>query len=112
MSLRRLKSLLNGELRQLWIVFQGTSEVFRQGAAKWLSELVELFEADLRTMESIMVSYVPPEEQEALAKAALAAGSDAASQMPERSSRPGPPLPPHRERDDDGITLSTIEVLR
>lgn len=112
MSLRRLKNLLHGELRQLWIIFQGTAELFRQGAGKWLSEIVELFEADLRTMESIMVSYVPPEEQEALAKAALEAGGDAAKQAGERSSRPGPPLPPYGERDPDGITLSTIEVLR
>merc|ERR1740117_2737213 len=112
MSLRRLKSLMHGELRQLWIVFQGTAELFRQGAAKWLSELVELFEADLRTMESIMVSYVPPEEQDALAKAALSAGGDAAKQATERASRPGPPLPAHSDRDADGVTLSTIEVLR
>jgi len=112
MSLRRLKSLMHGELRQLWIVFQGTAELFRQGAGKWLSELVELFEADLRTMESIMVSYVAPEEQDALAKAALAAGGDAAKQAQERSTRPGPPLPAHSDRDADGITLSTIEVLR
>lgn len=111
MSLRRLKTLLNGELRQLWIVFQGTAELFRQGAAKWLTELVELFEADLRTMESIMVSYVPPEEQEALAKAALAAGGDATA-VAQPGSRPGPPLPEHSERDNDGVTLSTIEVLR
>jgi len=112
MSLRRLKILLHGELRQLWVVFQGTAELFRQGAGKWLSELVELFEADLRTMESIMVSYVAPEEQDALAKAALAAGGDAAKQAAERNSRPGPPLPPYDERDPDGVTLSTIEVLR
>jgi len=112
MSLRRLKTLLHGELRQLWLVFQGTAELFRPSAGKWLSELVELFEADLRTMESIMVSYIAPEEQEALTKAALAAGGDAARQARERPSRPGPPLPPHSVRDPDGIALSTIEVLR
>jgi hypothetical protein len=113
MSLRRLKTLLNGELRQLWVVFQGTAELFRQGAGKWLSELVELFEADLRTMESIMVSYVPPEEQDALAKATIAAGGDAPDKNIDRSIRPGPPLPPHTERDPtDDITLSTVEVLR
>lgn len=112
MSLRRLKNLLHGELRQLWIVFQGTPELFRQGVGKWLGELVELFEADLRTMESIMVSYVPPEEQEAVHKAAVAAGGDAAKEAADRPTRPGPPLPPHGERDPDGITLSTTEVLR
>merc|ERR1719158_2717382 len=99
MSLRRLKTLLHGELRQHWIVFQGTAELFRQGAGKWLSELVELFEADLRTMESIMVSYVAPEEQDALAKAALAACGDAAKQATERPTPPGPPLPAFDERD-------------
>merc|ERR1719158_273391 len=74
MSLRRLKTLLHGELRQLWIVFQGTAELFRQGAGKWLSELVELFEADLRTMESIMVSYIAPEEEALLRAAGNAQG--------------------------------------
>merc|ERR1719506_268395 len=116
MSLRRLKTLLHGELRQLWLVFQGTAELFRPSAGKWLSELVELFEADLRTMESIMVSYIAPEEQDALQKAALAAGGDAAKQVEANekssSSRPGPPLPPHSARDPDGTTLSTVEVLR
>lgn len=98
MSLRRLKTLLHGELRQLWIIFQGTAELFRQGAGKWLTELVELFEADLRTMESIMVSYVPPEEDP----------TDASL----RPTRPGPPLPKYSARDADGIQLSTVEVLR
>lgn len=96
MSLRRVKVLLHGELRQLWVVFQGTADVFRLGASKWLTELVELFEADLRTMESIMVTYQPPEGQEL-------AGA---------GSRPGPPLPSFSQWEPDGITLSTIEVLR
>merc|ERR1719247_3492114 len=111
MSLRRLKTLMHGELRQLWIVFQGTSELFRQGAGKWLTEVVELFEADLRTMESIMVSYVPPEE-DAEKQAAIEKGGDAAAAAMQRPSRPGPPLPAHSARETDGVTLSTVEVLR
>merc|ERR1719223_359055 len=63
-------------------------------------------------MESIMVSYIAPEEQDALDKAAMAAGGDAAKQAGQRSSRPGPPLPAYSARDPDGTTLSTIEVLR
>jgi len=97
MSIRRLKTLLHGELRQLWIIFQGTAELFRQSAGKWLSELVELCEADLRTFESIMVSYIPPEE-------------DKDAKL--RPTRPGPPLPKYNARDADGIQLSTVEVLR
>mmetsp|Transcript_10921 Transcript_10921/g.20336 ORF Transcript_10921/g.20336 Transcript_10921/m.20336 type:complete len:419 (+) Transcript_10921:103-1359(+) len=96
MSLRRLKILLHGELRQLWVVFQGTADVFRQGAAKWLTELLELFEADLRTFESIMVTYLPPE----------------GDQQPPPGSRPGPPLPAFSQWEPDGITMSTVEVLR
>ena len=65
MSLRRMKHLLHSQLRHLWLVFQGTAELVRQGAGKWLSEVVELFEADIRTYESIMVNWRSKEEIEA-----------------------------------------------
>ena len=38
----------------------------RQGAGKWLAEVVDLFEADIRTYESIMVNWRSKEEIEAL----------------------------------------------
>lgn len=102
MSLRRMKGLLHSQLRQIWVVFQGTAELFRQGAGKWLAELVELFEADLRTYESIMVTWQPPKEPE----------GESATNDPPKIVRPGPPLPPYDAREADGIALSTIEVLR
>ena len=37
----------------------------RQGAGKWLAEVVDLFEADIRTYESIMVNWRSKEEIEA-----------------------------------------------
>merc|ERR1719408_1171822 len=43
LSLRRLQSLLHGQLRHLWMVLQGTSELFRQAAAVWLGDLTEHF---------------------------------------------------------------------
>mmetsp|Transcript_26359 Transcript_26359/g.83469 ORF Transcript_26359/g.83469 Transcript_26359/m.83469 type:complete len:431 (-) Transcript_26359:104-1396(-) len=101
MSLKRLKSLLQNQLRQLWVIFQGTGELFRQGAGRWLGELLELFEADIRTYESIMASWQPPEEEvEELPGAPEA-----------QPARIGPPLPAYRPRDADGA-LSTVEVLR
>jgi len=114
MSIKRLKGLLHSQLRQLWVVFQGTSEVFRQGVGKWLNEVVELFEADLHTMESIMVSWEPPahELQAAGADAAAEAeGGEGRALLADRPARPGPPLPPYAERESDGA-LSTVEVLR
>ena len=63
------------------------------------SEVVDLFEADLRTYESVMVNWKSKEEIEA---------NSNGSSIP---LRPGPPLPPFSTRED-GIALSTIEVLR
>eukprot|EP00931_Biecheleriopsis_adriatica_P101427 TRINITY_DN76567_c0_g1_i1.p1 TRINITY_DN76567_c0_g1~~TRINITY_DN76567_c0_g1_i1.p1 ORF type:complete len:412 (+),score=111.23 TRINITY_DN76567_c0_g1_i1:65-1300(+) len=100
MSLRRVKTLLHSQLRHLWVVLEGRAELVRQAAGKWLTELVDLFEADLRTMESIMVNWRSAEE---IAEAANG------SEIP---SRPGPPLPAFSVREADGIALSTVEVLR
>lgn len=105
MSLRRLKTLLHGQLRHLWIIFQGTAELFRQGASRWLTEMVELFEADLRTMETVMVSWQEPPES---ADDADAVGA----QVSTTPTRPGPPLPRFDQREPDGIALSTLEILR
>ena len=91
MSLRRMKGLLHSQLRHLWLVFQGTAELVRQHAGKWLAEVVDLFEADLRTYESIMVNWRPANDSDA-------------------SARPGPPLPAFAAWEDGA--LSTIEVLR
>mmetsp|Transcript_55181 Transcript_55181/g.103444 ORF Transcript_55181/g.103444 Transcript_55181/m.103444 type:complete len:408 (-) Transcript_55181:18-1241(-) len=99
MSFRRLKGLLHGQLRHLWLVFQGTAELVRQGAGKWLAEVVDLFEADLRTYETIMVNWKSKEE--------IAANTTGPVPL-----RPGPPLPAFTVREADGIALSTIEVLR
>ncbi|CAK9015129.1 unnamed protein product [Durusdinium trenchii] len=99
MSLRRMKHLLHSQLRHLWLVFQGTAELVRQGAGKWLSEVVELFEADIRTYESIMVNWRSKEEIEANSTGTI-------------PLRPGPPLPPFDVHEADGVALSTIEVLR
>lgn len=118
MSLRRLKSLTHSQLRHLWVVFQGTAELFRQGAGRWLSELVELFEADLHTMESIMTTWIPPEEDfhkensttgECAKEDATCGDSTMDAMTPKR---PGPPLPMYSEREPDGIALSTVAVLR
>jgi len=100
MSLRRMKILMHSQLRHLWVVFQGTAELVRQGAGKWLAEVVDLFEADLRTMESIMVNWQSAEEI-----AAALNGS-----VP--PIRPGPPLPSFTLREPDGLSLSTVEILR
>jgi len=106
MSLRRLKSLMHTQLRHLWVVFQGTAELFRQGASKWLTEVVDLFDADLRTMESIMVSWQPPgSEQDEN-------GTQSSPNASAGQARPGPPLPPYSEREPDTVALSTIGVLR
>jgi len=102
MSLRELKGLLVGQLQHIWVMYQGASDWFRQGSRKWLSRSVELFEADLRTMETIMVAWDPPADEEALA----------AGEPPKNNSRPGPPLPPFTAREEGGAGLSTVEVLR
>lgn len=131
MSLRRMKTLLYAQLRHIWIVFQGTAELFRIGAARWLAEVVELFEADLRTFETIMVSWQPPpgEEDEATASTPDAASSELGAPVvageegaPGSSAgdavrkavggRPGPPLPPFSVRESDGVALTTVEILR
>ena len=39
-------------------------EMCRQGAGKWLTEVVDLFEADIRTYESIMVNWRSKEDIE------------------------------------------------
>jgi len=95
-----MKILMHSQLRHLWVVFQGTAELVRQGAGKWLAEVVDLFEADLRTMESIMVNWQSAEEI-----AAALNGS-----VP--PVRPGPPLPSFALREPDGLSLSTVEILR
>jgi len=107
MSLRRMKTLLQNQLRQLWVIFQGTAELFRQGANRWLAEMAELFEADLRTMESIMVSWQDPE---LLPPPNASEGEGGAVDAP--AVRPGPPLPPFSPREEDGIAMSTLEILR
>lgn len=120
MSLKRMNTLLHQQLRHLWVVFQGTSELLRQGATKWLAELVELFEADLHTMESIMVSWMPAIEELIDEACVVEKGGDPestacgkAQAMPKPlSNRPGPPLPNHNSREPDGVALSTLEVLR
>lgn len=99
MSLRRMKHLLHSQLRHLWLVFQGTAELVRQGAGKWLAEVVDLFEADIRTYESIMVNWRSKEEIEANSTGAV-------------PLRPGPPLPRFEAFEADGLALSTMEVLR
>jgi hypothetical protein len=96
MSLRRMKTLLHDQLRQLWVVFQGTAELLRSGIGKWLNEVVELFEADMKTMASIMVTWEEP----------------TAEKLAAPPTRPGPPLPEYSAREPDGIALSTVEVLR
>jgi hypothetical protein len=115
MSFKRLKTLLHSQLRQLWVIFQGTAELFRQGAAKWLDEVLELLEADLRTMESIMVSWMPPaHELEPNADSGALAAAEVADNNASgqgTSTRPGPPLPAYSIREFDGA-LSTVEVLR
>lgn len=118
MSLRRMKLLLQSQLRHLWLVFQGTAELVRQGAGKWLTEAVELFEADIRTYEQIMVNWRSKED---IAAPRLEARDDCALALllgAEANSsgsvplRPGPPLPPFHAYEPDGVALSTIEVLR
>eukprot|EP00435_Cladocopium_sp_Y103_P045130 s2840_g12.t2 len=100
MSLRRMKHLLHSQLRHLWLVFQGTAELVRQGAGKWLAEVVDLFEADIRTYESIMVNWRSKEEIEANSTGGVV------------PLRPGPPLPPFDAHEADGLAWSTMEVLR
>jgi len=110
MSLRRLKALLQSQLRHLWVIFQGTSEYFRQGAAKWLTEIVELCEADLRTMESIMATWHDPDEPFNFTDKDNNTKLLVDNRMPR--GRPGPPLPDFAEREPDKVALSTMEVLR
>eukprot|EP00927_Polykrikos_kofoidii_P008999 TRINITY_DN13742_c1_g1_i1.p1 TRINITY_DN13742_c1_g1~~TRINITY_DN13742_c1_g1_i1.p1 ORF type:complete len:430 (+),score=61.07 TRINITY_DN13742_c1_g1_i1:89-1378(+) len=106
MGLRRLKTLLREQLRQLWMVYQGTAELVRDGGGKWLSDVVEFCASDLHTMEELMLTWMPPPSERE------------AHEVPEGetpppvSLRPGPPLPPHRVREPNGISLSTVEVLR
>lgn len=45
-------------------VFRRSAEICRQGAGKWLTEVVDLFEADIRTYESIMVNWRSKEDIE------------------------------------------------
>lgn len=45
-------------------VFRRSAEMCRQGAGKWLTEVVDLFEADIRTYESIMVNWRSKEDIE------------------------------------------------
>eukprot|EP00746_Dinoflagellata_sp_MGD_P031392 gnl/MRDRNA2_/MRDRNA2_174619_c0_seq1.p1 gnl/MRDRNA2_/MRDRNA2_174619_c0~~gnl/MRDRNA2_/MRDRNA2_174619_c0_seq1.p1 ORF type:complete len:442 (+),score=71.18 gnl/MRDRNA2_/MRDRNA2_174619_c0_seq1:170-1327(+) len=61
MSLRRIKGLLTNQLRTLWLVFQGTSERFLTAAEEWLTEVVDLFDTDMRTIESVLIGWVPNE---------------------------------------------------
>merc|ERR1719305_707012 len=67
-SLRRMKALLQQEQRQLWFVFQATLPELRRTALDWLREAVQLFEADVRTMGSVMSVYATPEVPEAYEK--------------------------------------------
>jgi len=107
MSLSRLKSLLNEQLRHMWVVFQGTPELLRQGCGTWLAEVADLLEADLRTFASVMQAWQPPAEE-----CSAAEGDDACPAGAAPAGRPGPPLPVYSEREPDGIALSTFEVLR
>lgn len=61
MSIRRIKGLLTNQLRTLWLVFQGTSERFLSAAEEWLTEVVDLFDTDMRTIESVLIGWVPNE---------------------------------------------------
>mmetsp|Transcript_35901 Transcript_35901/g.65898 ORF Transcript_35901/g.65898 Transcript_35901/m.65898 type:complete len:237 (-) Transcript_35901:21-731(-) len=54
MSLHRLRSVLQEESRSLWLVLQGTPEQLRMSASRWLNSVVELFDADLRAIDSIV----------------------------------------------------------
>ena len=69
LSFQPFNSTLCCFLSSSWIFrLLGNRWVVRQGAGKWLAEVVDLFEADIRTYESIMVNWRSKEEIEAREK--------------------------------------------
>lgn len=117
MSLRRLKGVLFSQLRHLWVILQGTAELFHQGAGRWLAEVVEVLDADLKTMETVMMSWQPPELKE-FCEGKLIPDEDDDLNISETTckilleDRPGPPLPPFSVRDPGGVARSTLEIMR
>lgn len=124
MSLRRMKTLLQDQLRHIWAVFQGTPEQLRRSTGRWLDQTVELLDADMRTMESIVEDWHPPaSEMRAVAQQEYERVVGTEKEEKARTVlnnilnatfplRPGPPLPAYSTLAPDGIALSTAEALR
>lgn len=67
-NLRRLKSLSNTQVKQLWVVAQNGPEGGEEVsplARKWLKDAAELLDADLRTMRTLLRTWRPPTPEEA-----------------------------------------------
>lgn len=67
-GLRRLKGLLTGQFKQLWMVGQDgpakASEQLQKELSAWLTEGTELLDADLRTMRAVLRTWRPPAPEE------------------------------------------------
>lgn len=57
MSLRRLKELLQPQLRYLWFVFQRTSEHFRLQAVIWLTNISAKFNEESNTLVKLLENW-------------------------------------------------------
>jgi len=68
-NIRRTKSLVTGQFRQLWIITQdGPSEAsaeLSKQLREWLTEASGLLEADLRTLRTVLRTWGPPAVDEA-----------------------------------------------
>jgi len=67
-GLRRLKGLLNGQFKQLWLVGQnspvGATDQLLKDLNAWLTEGTDLLDADLRTMRAVLRTWRPPAQEE------------------------------------------------
>jgi len=66
-NLRRLKGLTGTQFKQMWVVAEDGKESTENVnlAKKWLTEAVDLLDADLKTMRTVLRAWRPPAPDEA-----------------------------------------------
>lgn len=67
-NLRRMRAMTTGQVKQLWMVSQdGTSNMEKLGAhsKQWLSDAVDLLNADLKTMKTVLRAWTQPSAEDA-----------------------------------------------
>jgi len=67
-NLRKMKGLLNDQVKQLWMVAQDGTDITEELATlteKWIGEAAETLDKDLKTLRSVLGAWNPPSLEDA-----------------------------------------------